>query len=105
MPAGHHAAQCMDMLCDGRVKPWWGRASRTGQVRNGRARRTARNTPELGASLPWGVSAKGILCASDQGERSPMAVTTQGIQTVDTRVDTEQCNVLGGWRMLLGTCP
>ncbi len=34
-----------------------------------------------------------------------MAVTTQGIQTVDTRVDTEQCNVLGGWRMLLGTFP
>ena len=41
-PAGHNAAQCLNMLREGCVKPWRGRASRNGQVRNERARSTAR---------------------------------------------------------------
>lgn len=49
-PAGHHAAQCVNMLREECVKPLRGKASRIDQVRDGRARNNARE-PRMPAPI------------------------------------------------------
>lgn len=66
-PPGHHAAQCVNMLREGCVKPCRGRASRIDQVREGRARSTARKLVDrhLTRAFHGVVPQLGVLC-SDQ---------------------------------------
>ena len=86
IPPGHHAAQCVNMLREGCVKPCRGRASRIDQVREGRARRTARNTqPGTGHQPSVGLFCKLV---TDGGHHPGSGVDQR--QTVDTRVDTSE---------------
>ena len=85
MPAGRNVAQRVNMPRKGCVSSGWRRASRIDRMRDGCARRTARNTPAgTGRQPSVGCFGKGIACATDQGKRPPMEVTTQGIRRVST---------------------
>lgn len=85
------------MLREGGVKPCRGRASRIDQVRDGRARRTARNTPpELGARLPLGCSASWSLMVVTALGHHPGSGVDQR-QTVDTRVVTSEAAKQAIW--------
>lgn len=67
--------QCVNMLRGGGVKRFRGHCFAQARCAMG-VREILRNTrrPELGASLPWGVSVNGIWCVGDPGR----AVTIGG---------------------------